>query len=165
MASLKQGDREALGQLARRHQAFAFELAYRLLGERTAAEDVTQESFLRVWRAASRYEPAAQLRTWLYRIVVNLCRDEQKRRAPAIIADLPSPPVDQDSSLERDERAVAVRDAVMQLPERQRVVMILHRFAGLPLRQVGEATGWSESAVESLLVRAYAKLRQELKNV
>ena len=66
-------------------------------------------------------------------------------------------------ALVRDEACLAIRRAVQELPERQQVALVLHRFQGLNLSQISETTGWSVSAVESLLVRAYAELRGRLK--
>ena len=165
MASLAAGDMEALGELVRRHQEKAFALAYRMLERRDLAEDVAQEAFLQVHGAAKRYRPDAKFTTWLYRIVVNLCLDAKRRgrRAPAHLengadrhAQAPSDPI------EASERVKLVRRAVDALPERQRTAVILHRYQDLSHQEIAQATGWSESAVESLLVRAYASLRQAL---
>lgn len=159
----------ALGQLVRRHEKRAFTLACRLLARPDAAEDVTQETFLHVYRAARRYRPEARFTTWLYRIVVNLCLDAKRRikRAPG---ELPAydpageGPTDCDQ-LETTERAERVRQAVDHLPERQRTAVVLHRYMQLSHREIAEVTGWSVSAVESCLVRAYAQLRQELRDL
>ena len=168
MRRLADGDREALAELVRRHQARVLELAYRTLGDRDLAHDLAQETFLRVWRSAAQYEPRARFTTWLYRVVVNLCLDARKKRRPLLgdprlaeaeAGDHPA------AAVERQDRAVAVQRAIDRLPDRQRVAVVLHRFNGLSLREVAEATGWSASAVESLLVRAYSELRERLKNL
>ncbi|MCP4590902.1 MAG: sigma-70 family RNA polymerase sigma factor [bacterium] len=168
MQRLAAGDRAALATLVVRHQRRAFALAYRTTGDLTTAEDITQEAFLRVWRSADRYQPSARFTTWLHRIVVNLCLDSFRRRRPQG-GDPPDGPdeaaVEPQALLERDERARQVRRAVAALPERQRVALVLHRFSELPLREIAEVTDWSESAVESLLVRAYAALRKSLKDL
>lgn len=165
MSRLAEGDMGALGDLVRRHQQAAAAFAFRMLGRRDAVDDVVQEAFLHVHRAARRYQPDAKFTTWLYSIVVNLCRDagRRARRAHAHLSEgaAPSlgPPAD---PLEARERAERVRSAVDALPDRQRTAVLLHRYQGLSHREVAQATGWSESAVESLIVRAYATLRQEL---
>jgi len=165
MTRLADGDRSALAELVRRHQRSALELAYRTTGDRTLAEDIAQDAFLRVWKSADRYTPTAQFSTWLYRIVVNLCLDVFKKRKPAA-GDLPDGSdlraEDPTVILERGERALAVRRAVAALPERQRIAVVLQRFSGLSIRGIAEATGATESAVESLLVRAHAALRKSL---
>ena len=163
MARLADGDQSALAQIVQRHQRRVLDIAYRTTGDRVLAEDIAQEAFLRVWRSAGSYAPSAQFTTWLYRIVVNLCIDAGRKRKALTIDGpaVPSPEVAAPSScLERSDRIAAVRRAVARLPQRQRVALVMHRFSGLSIRAVSEATGWSESAVESLLVRAYASLRQ-----
>ena len=156
----------ALGELVRRHQVNALALAYRMLGQSDQAEDVVQEAFLRVHRAAKRFQPRGKFSTWLYRIVVNLCQDRLRRRrhAPARL-DENALPGCQDGSLvrmEAEELAARVRRAVHALPERQRLAIILHRFQQLSHGEMSEVTGWSVSAIESLLVRAYQRLRRDL---
>jgi RNA polymerase sigma-70 factor (ECF subfamily) len=165
---LAKGDRAALTALVRRHQTRVLDIAYRTTGDRALSEDIGQETFLRVWRSAARFQPTGQFSTWLYRIVVNLCLDAFKKRK-AVIGNLPdrAGPESQEppTSLEHGDRAAAVRAAVAGLPDRQRVAVVLHRFSGLRQRAIAEATGWTESAVESLLVRAYTGLRESLKDL
>ena len=166
MAAVGRGDMGALGELVRRHQGKAIALAFRTLGRWDLAEDMAQEAFLRVLRAAKRYRPDARFTTWLYRIVVNLCLDHQRRarQAPsALTDDSPEPSAAPSADpLEARERVLRVQRAVEALPERQRMAVVLHRYEGLSHREVAEVTGWSVSAVESLLVRAYASLRKSL---
>jgi RNA polymerase sigma-70 factor (ECF subfamily) len=142
------------------------ELAYRTLGSWDLAEDVAQEAFLRVHRAAKRYQPTAMFTTWLYRIVINLCLDEQRKRAKSGVSLEPEVyeqvPASNHDAAEKQEIATLVRTAVQALPERQRMAVVLHRYSGLNHAQISEATGWTQSAVESLLVRAYANLRNKL---
>ena len=166
MARLARGDVSAIGELAHRHQGRVLELAFRTLGHWDLAEDIAQETFLRVYRAAKTYQPQAKFTTWLYRIVVNLCLDEQRRRAKAAVPleavapdGLPAPEA---NPAEKKELAASVRAAIQELPERQRLAVVLHRYDGLSHTEISEVTGWSESAVESLLVRAYANLREKL---
>ena len=166
MLKLSRQDMSALGELVQRHQQRVLELAFRTLGKWDLAEDVAQEAFLRVHRAAGSYKPKAKFTTWLYRIVVNLCLDERRRGArngtsldDVILEPQGKPDCD---VTEKKEIAQLVRDAVNGLPERQRLTLVLHRYEGLSHRQIAEITGWSGSAVESLLVRAYANLREKL---
>ncbi|TKJ36186.1 MAG: RNA polymerase [Planctomycetes bacterium B3_Pla] len=166
MTRLAAGDMAALGDLARRHQDKILSLSYRVLGNWHRAEDVAQETFLRVHRAAKRYKPQAKFTTWLYRIVVNLCFDEQRKQAKAAApledADPAAPAEPESNAAERKEVVELVKAAVGELPERQRMAVILHRYDGLSHGEISEVTGWSKSAVESLLVRGYANLREKL---
>lgn len=165
MARLAQGDMQSLGVLVQRHEKRVRGLAYRYLGRQDQADDLAQEAFLRVLRSASSYEPTAAFATWLYRIVVNLCLDAvRKPRLAALSDDDPArgsvPPPEQ--AMLDQEKCRAVQRAVQDLPERQRIVVLLHRFEGLTHAEIAQATTWSEAAVESLLVRAYSLLRQRL---
>lgn len=166
MTRLAKGDMAALGDIVKKHQSRILALAYRILGDWQRAEDITQEAFLRVHRAAKHYRPEARFTTWLYRIVVNLCFDEQRKRAKAVVsledAAVEALAESEDNAAEKKELVGLVRTAVNKLPERQRLAVILHRYDGLSHSEICEVTGWTASAVESLLVRAYANLRENL---
>ena len=162
MARAAQGDGRAFRVLAERHAGRALGLARRILGNEAMAEDIVQDAFLRVWINAPRWRPQAQFRTWLYRIVVNLCLNA-KRRAPDLplvaaehVAD-PAPPADaQLQARERDRRLAAAVDA---LPERQRAAIVLTYREGLGNAEVADVLDTSISGVETLLVRAKRALR------
>ncbi len=166
MVRLGGGDMAALDQIAQRHRSRIVSLAYRVLGDWHRAEDVAQETFLRLRQAARTYQPQAKFTTWLYRIVHNLSID-QRRRA-GIASPNPETAVEEPQDMpasapvERRECARLVRKAIDELPDRQRQVVILHRYEGLSHTEISEITGWSKSAVESLLVRAYDNLREKL---
>jgi RNA polymerase sigma-70 factor, ECF subfamily len=163
MRFLAVGDMGALGSLVKRHQDAVRAIAYRMCGRWDVADDLAQEAFLRVHRSAGSYRPTAAFRTWLYRIVVNLCLDRARTPRLALANDgLPDSGAAADESLIRDEKVRAVQRAVAALPERQRMALVLHRFEGMTQGQIAQTKGWTESAVESLLTRAYQQLRQEL---
>ena len=169
MAAIAQGGMAEFGELVTRHQEKAFALALRTLGQWDLAKDIGQEAFLRVYHSAKRYHPKAKFTTWLYRIVVNLCLDEKRkaRRAPIELSEylrhLESKPEDNPVAIvETEERRKVVWKAMEKLNKRERVAVVLHRFHGLSHAEVASTTGWSQAAVESLLVRSYQKLRQEL---
>lgn len=160
------GDNGAFATLVRCHQAKVIRLAGRLLGSAQPAEDVAQEAFLRVYQHAGRFEPRAKFTTWLYRVVVNLCLDErrrwQHRPRNASAEPLSEPGL---TSLELSELQERVHRAIDLLPPRQRAVLVLHRFEELTIREIAHVTECTESAVESLLVRAYEHLRESLRGV
>jgi RNA polymerase sigma-70 factor (ECF subfamily) len=166
--AIGRGRMPALGELVRRHQQRALHLAYRSLGDWQLAEDVVQEGFLRVHRAARNYRPESKFSTWFYRIVVNLCMDQLRRRqrqtALAGTIQFPAARNGDTPSHRQEVRELqqAVQEAIGRLHERERMAVILHRFEGLPHVQIAEVMGSSAAAVESLLVRAYRKLRREL---
>lgn len=167
MNRLASGDMAALGDIVNRYQDKILAFAYRFCNDWNQAEDIAQETFLRVYKAAGSYRPQAKFTTWLYRIVSNLCFDEKRRKSNAVL------PLEQinssvysdaeSSSAEKRETIDLVKKAVLELPERQRLALVLHRYENLSYEQICEVTGWSKSAVESLLVRAYANLRENLK--
>jgi len=165
VAAVGAGDMHALGELVKRHQRGILLFAYRTLGRWDLAEDVAQDVFLRVHRSAARYKPTAKVTTWIYRIAVNLSFDvlRSRKRRPVRLADDTSlaAPAGRDL-IEARERIDMVQQAVADLPDRQRVVINLHRYKGMSHKDITDSTGWSQSAVESLLVRAYANLRQSL---
>jgi RNA polymerase sigma-70 factor (ECF subfamily) len=162
------GHMQALAELVRRHQQRALQLAFRSLGDWHLVEDVVQEAFLRVNRAAPKYTPESQFSTWFYRIVVNLCMDElrrRQRRARASAESLaePAPCVNRpEHAQEMADLKQAVHQALDQLNERERLAVILHRFEEQSHGQIAEIMDASVPAVESLLVRAYRKLRPAL---
>lgn len=159
------GDLAAFRDLVYRHQDRVRHLAWNLLGDPHTADDVAQEVFLRVYTASGRYRAQGRFTTWLYRITLNLCHDQRRRSARFEALPLIDAPPQPDSPVDEPERAETVRRirrAVKQLPWRQRTAVVLHRYEGLSHQQIAETTGWSRSAVESLLVRAYARLRRTL---
>lgn len=166
MAALSSNDMSALGELARRHQSNVLALAYRTTGKWDHAEDIAQDVFLKVHKAAPRYKPTAKFSTWLYRVTLNLCIDHQRRNAKRSFAVDPShlenTPVEYPDTIEKQELTRTVRNAVLQLPERQRHALILYRYQGLTYEEIADVIAASKPAVESLLVRAYANLRQKL---
>jgi RNA polymerase sigma-70 factor (ECF subfamily) len=168
MARIAKGDEPAFRALARRHLPAVVGIARRILGNAADAEDVAQEVMLRVWTYAPRWQPLAQFRTWLTRVVVNLCLD-RKRRAPWVeleaageIVD-PTPAATERS--ERDERDRMVASAIARLPDRQRAAIVLTYSEGMSNAQVAEILGTSVSAVETLLVRGKQNLRRALGGV
>jgi RNA polymerase sigma-70 factor, ECF subfamily len=168
IARVCEGDPAALGDLSRRHRHRVLALAYRMLGDWHLAEDIAQETFIRLHQAACTYRPEAKFTTWLYRIVYNLTIDQQRKRATAPVSldamESQVPGVSQALPAEQQEMAVLVQKAIAHLPERQRQVILLHRYEELSHTDIARVTGWSQSAVESLLVRAYANLREQLKS-
>lgn len=167
MAKVRGGNMSALGELVSRHQDKVLSLAYRFFGRWDIAEDIRQETFLRVWRASQNYKPKARFTTWLYSIAINLCIDEYRKSIhktiplEQVMADLEAE--SDGDSIEREEAAKIVQKAIMGLGERQRLAVILHRYNGLSHTEISEVTGWSRSAVESLIVRAYTNLRNKLR--
>ncbi len=167
MARVAQGDRAAFAELLHKHLRGAVNAAYRILLNPHDAEDVAQEAFLRVWRHAPRWQVdgAAGFRTWLTRIVVNLCID-RKRRPGMDPLDDKIDPVDtapdpyQHRLANETERRIA--RALAKLPERQRAALVLCYWDEASNIDAAAALGISVGALESLLIRGKRTLRTEL---
>jgi RNA polymerase sigma-70 factor (ECF subfamily) len=165
MARVARGDQPAFRVLARRHAPAIVRLARRILGNTADAEDVAQEAMLRVWTHAPRWQPLAAFKTWLTRVVVNLCLD-RKRRAPWVELEsageiVDSAPVASELA-ETDERERLLQAAIAKLPDRQRTAIVLTYSEGMSNAQVADILDTSVSAVETLLVRGKQNLRRAL---
>src|SRR5690348_12159609 len=165
MARVAKGDQAAFRLLARRHLPAMVGLARRILGDAAEAEDVAQEAMLRVWTHAPRWQPLAAFKTWLTRVVVNLCLD-RKRKTPLLDLEAagevvdPTPGVGEQAESAERERMLAA--AIQQLPDRQRSAIVLTYSEGLSNAQVADIMGTSVSAVETLLIRGKQNLRRSL---
>jgi RNA polymerase sigma-70 factor (ECF subfamily) len=148
---------------------------YHIVVDQAEAEDLAQDVFLKIYKAAGRYRPDAKFSTWLYRIATNtaLNAPKAKRRRPTVSLDemeeqgRPTPALagalePPDRVLERRRSVRAVQRTLRQLPERQRMAVILHRFEGLSYQEIAEALSVSVDAVDAMLRRAKASLRDAL---
>ena len=171
------GDARALRVLVERWGARVRAFLQRALGSRADAEDLAQETFVRVYRAAPRYRPEGRFPVWLFRIAGNLARQEIRRRRvrgfftgtgatsdAALLESLPAPEAYGPEGVLRDgeTRAVLAR-AIARLPDRQRLAILLRYFENMRVRDVAAALGTSEDAAESLLARGIRGLRQILR--
>jgi RNA polymerase sigma-70 factor (ECF subfamily) len=167
MARIGRGDEAAFRALSRRHLPSVVALARHIVRNSADAEDIAQEAMLRVWTHAPRWQPLAAFRTWLTRIVVNLCLD-RKRRATPLPLDVAGDPADSapdvEQQLQDTEAERRVNAAIDALPPRQRAAIALTYRDGLSNADAAEALGTSVSALETLLVRAKQKLRSELRD-
>ena len=165
MARVAKGDQGAFRLLARKHLPAMVGLARRVLGNAAEAGDAAQEAMLRVWTHAPKWQPLAAFKTWLTRVVVNLCLDRKRKRplldldAAGDIADPAPGASEQAESAERD-RMLAV--AIERLPDRQRTAVLLTYSEGLSNAEVAATLGTSVSAVETLLIRGKQNLRRAL---
>jgi len=169
MSRIAAGDQRALQALMQRHLGRTVRLAARVLGSTAAAEDVAQDAFIRVWKHADRWqdpdEAGAKFSTWLYRIVLNLCIDEKRKKTFGNIDDVPeqadSTP-DAERQMQRREQSARVQAALAELPERQRTAFVLCFYEDFSNREAADMLGISVKALESLLVRARKTLRDLL---
>ena len=177
MLRLQAGDDHAFDHLLGKYRAPVVHFVYRLVREPALAEELAQEVFLRVFRARRNYRPRAKFTTWLFRIATNVAlnalRDGRMRRwgetsidaedADPQVAQLSAPGPTAEQRLLEAERARQIRAAVESLPEKQRLAVLLHKYQDLDYAEIAPILGCSESALKSLLFRAYEALRVKLR--
>ena len=179
MLRVAEGDEAGFNYLVEKYHRQMIHFLFRMVRNQAIAEEMAQEVFLRVYRSRESYRAEAKFTTWLYRIATNLAvnhardtkheravqnvyldaPDEQTGTRPDVACDEPSA----EQQLLREERMKAIRAQVMALPERQRMAVVLHKYQGMDYREIGQVLKLSESAVKSLLFRAYQTLRETLK--
>jgi RNA polymerase sigma-70 factor, ECF subfamily len=174
MRLVARGDTSAFEKVIERHQALVAGTAARMLGSNSDVEDIAQQVFIRVWKSARRYVPRAKFTTWLLKITRNLVFNELRRaKRRAQVSLQPEPGAEEiplkdetnpapDASLLEDELQRAIEEAIMQLPESQRMALVLRRYEQLSYEEIAEVLDLSVPAVKSVLFRARTELRSRL---
>jgi RNA polymerase sigma-70 factor (ECF subfamily) len=170
LEQVRQGDHEAFSVLVHRHTDRFYQLAYRYLQQRSAAEDIVQDAFLKVWEDPGRWRPehGTRFTTWFHRVVVNLCLDWQKRKRPQSLdesAPLRDEREGQDSAVLRAQEQQLLERAIAQLPERQRTALNLCFEENLSNQEAADLMGLNLKALQSLIMRAKTTLKQRLKAI
>ena len=159
---------EAFRLLVERHQARVIGIISKMLGSDAESEDLAQQVFIRVWKSASRYQPTAKFTTWLFRITRNLVFNElrRKRHFAEHMEEIPEPvervEKEPDRVLLEDELQKAIQDAINQLPESQRMAIILRRYEEMSYEDIAKVMESTVPAIKSILFRARAELRERL---
>ena len=152
-----QGDREAFGGLVNYHQSGVYNVAYRMLGECREAEDATQETFLRAYRAIQKLDPQRPPGPWLKKIAVNVCLNWLERRGTLSLEDettIPGPdPGPESQTIEREQNN-QIRAALLSLPPRYRAAIELRHFQELSYAEMAETLNRPLSDIKSDLFRA-----------
>jgi RNA polymerase sigma-70 factor (ECF subfamily) len=174
MRLVSRGDTSAFEDLIERHQALVAGTVARMLGSNSDVEDIAQQVFIRVWKSARRYVPRAKFTTWLLKITRNLVFNELRRTKRHAHVPLQSEPGVEDPPL-KDEMNLApdasllelelqrtIEEAIVQLPETQRLALVLRRYEELTYEQIAEVLDLSVPAVKSVLFRARSELRSRL---
>ncbi|HWG59961.1 MAG TPA: sigma-70 family RNA polymerase sigma factor [Candidatus Acidoferrales bacterium] len=177
MLEVRAGDDASFEFLLRKYRAPLVNFLFRMVRDTATAEDLAQEVFLRIYRARRQYAPSAKFTTWLFRIATNLAlnsiRDNRHRKmevsldAPANDEDaapreLPAREMRIDERLVEQDRMETIRRAVASLPEKQRAAVLLHKYEEMDYAEIAKILDCSESALKSLLFRAYETLRVQL---
>lgn len=170
MERVARGDKTAFALLTSKHLRTMVGVAQRLLGNAAEADEIAQESFLRLWRYAPKWDPkgTGSVKTWLNRVVTNLCFDTLRRRRSVPldeaeeIEDTANGPFE---ILKAEDRKAMVQKLLSALPERQRIAIVCAYFEDMSGQEIAETLGASVGAVESLLVRGREGLRKGLKEL
>lgn len=177
MLRVREGDEAAFRELVELHKGAVIGTCARMLGHSEEAEDLAQQVFLRVWKAAPRYEPSAKFTTWLFTIVRHLVFNETRRRGrhatvplegattsdreatrehPDLVTKTP------EAAMLQAELEQAIDRAIAELPEQQRLAVICRRYEEMAYEDIAAVLNTSVSAVKSLLFRARTQLRESL---
>ncbi len=175
MLRVKDGDGASFGVLLEKHRSAVVHFLYRMVQNSAVAEELAQEVFLRVYRSRGTYEPTAKFTTWLFRIATHLAlnalRDNRNERLQDRLDDDSSEmPVRQvsdsrpsvEQSMVYQAKLAEVRRAIALLPDKQRAAVLMHKYEEMEYSQIAKVLNCSESAVKSLLFRAYEALRARL---
>jgi RNA polymerase sigma-70 factor (ECF subfamily) len=161
------GDTTAFDVLVERHRRQVYQVCYRFVSNHEDASDLTQDAFLRAYRALHTFKGNAAFSTWLYRVAVNVCLNRVSAKQAAtepidnrehqdVHGELP------DREVLRQEQAAAVRAAIARLPKKQRATMILRMYHELPHEQIAGILGSSVGAVKANFFHALANLKKLL---
>jgi RNA polymerase sigma-70 factor (ECF subfamily) len=183
MVQIANGDDEALRELIEKHQGAVYGTIAKMLGDPAEAQDLAQQVFIRVYRAAKTYRATAQFKTWMFTIVRHLVFNEHRRRSRGLFISL-SPPENEsghggmpsgldlqdmvnktpDQNLLQEEMLQKVDEAIRALPEQQRLAIILRRYDEFSYEQIAEILKTSVPSTKSLLFRARETLRVALQD-
>jgi RNA polymerase sigma-70 factor (ECF subfamily) len=168
------GDDQAFRTLWERHYRLAYSVIYRQLGTQSAAEDLVQEAFLRVYRNAAKWEPTAKFSTWFFTIVSNLClnytRDRARDKMRLLSSEEGANPLEnlaeappEDDTDDREYKSALIRAALDELPDNQRMALILSKYENKSYEEIAAILETTEAAVKSMAARARVTLREKLK--
>jgi RNA polymerase sigma-70 factor (ECF subfamily) len=162
------GNREAFDVIVERHRRIVYQVCYRFVNNHEDASDLAQDTFVRAWKGLKNFKREAALQTWLYRIAVNVCLNRRAIKTPAT-EPIESPELFEDVRVEgaqhamlREERAIAVRDAIAHLPEKQRAALILRTYHDMSHQQIADVLGSSVGAVKANFFHALNNLKKIL---
>jgi RNA polymerase sigma-70 factor (ECF subfamily) len=165
----RQGNHDAFALLVMRHERMVLRTALRLLGRLDRAEDAAQETFLRLFRYLGRYDETREMGPWLYRVVVNVCRDICRKSGPRLVPledalheappGSPGGPQAVEGDVARAEERRLVQAALVALPEKERAALVLRDLEGRPTSEVARILGSSEGTVRSQVSTARLKIR------
>lgn len=165
MQAIAHSDPQAFQELLGRYEKRVFALAWRLCSDQTEAEDLTQETFLKIWRNAGSWRPEAKLETWIGRVLYNLFVDSRRRvkaRTEEPSENLRSGEDSPEQALIKKRTAQDVADALNELPDRQKEALVLCYYQEMKAKDAAGVLSVSQSALEALLFRARQTMKEKL---
>ena len=179
MLALKKGDRDAFDILMRKYYPRILNFVYRFLGNQQLSEDLTQDVFMKVYKSARRYRPRSQFQTWLYTIAKNTCLNELRRNRRQMASidepvtadervikrEIPDSRADPAGKFLQKEKKALIQAAINDLPENQRIAVLLRRYEGFSYAEIAATLNATEKAVKSLLSRARVNLNNKLSGI
>ncbi|MDX2225757.1 MAG: sigma-70 family RNA polymerase sigma factor [Verrucomicrobiae bacterium] len=179
MMKVKQGDLRAYEELVNRHKRVVVNVIYKMIGDENEAQDVAQNVFIQIWKAAPRYEPTAKFTTWMFTIARNLALNEIRRRGVHRHDSLQGSQKPDDEASEPQfadttqkepshyvlgaELEEKIREALDSLPENQRTALILRRYEDMAYEEIAEILKCSVGATKSIIFRARETMKERLK--
>lgn len=169
MSQIAQGNSDAFQTVLDLHMLPIYHFAFSILRDASAAEDITQETCVRLWNQAKDWRPEGKVRSWLFRIAHNLCIDEIRKRRPHADIDIFAESIADDRidsvrRIEETQASQTIKSALFQLPVRQRTAIMLVHYSGHSNREAADTMGISVDALESLLSRARRSLKEILQD-
>ena len=179
MLEFQKGDTDSFEKLMDKYYKRIMNLAYRFMGDKEIAEDLTQDVFIKVYKNGSSYKPKAKFQTWLYQITKNTCLNELRRRKHSTVSidktfEVKGDPIKQEltdtkslnpgETIEQKETALVIKEAIASLPENQRMAVTLRRYEQLSYDDIAQTMNCSTASVKSLLSRAKLNLKEKLKD-
>lgn len=179
MRRFQNGEESAFEELLEKHHRHVINFGYRFLGSREEAEDLAQEVFLRIYKSKDSYKPTAAFTTWLYKIAANLALHwKAKRRirlaasldvpisenhSESLAAEIPDPQEKRpEEKLEEQELQKVIQQALLTLPENQRITVLLAKYEDMSMEEIAQALDTSAGAVKQFLFRAKSSLKEKL---
>jgi RNA polymerase sigma-70 factor (ECF subfamily) len=176
LKKIKEGDIKSFELLIAEYQVYAYNIAYRMLGSEEDAKDITQEALIKVYKSIGKFKETSSFSTWLYRIVMNTCKDELKKRKEVMVSldkevetgdgtvsmEIGDERLNPSKIVERNEVSHVVQEAINALPDANRMVIVLRDIQGLSYEEISQVVKEPIGTVKSRINRGRTMLKKTL---